>query len=122
MGRKPAARARLSHSVYVRAGRVFYRPVSSRGFPVRRYTQSLTVTGCVTDLQPQNSFFTIKSRSGDTFEAFVTSQTSFQVVQNLDGLDNDRVPNPNNFAPTAEKLIQKYINKDQFIVVQGVYQ
>jgi hypothetical protein len=89
---------------------------------VRRYTQSLTVTGCVTDAHPQHSFFTVKTRSGDTFDAFVTAQTSFQVVQNLDGLNNDRVPNPNSFQQTAEKLIEKYIQPDEFIVAQGVYQ
>ena len=66
---------------------------------MRRYTQSLTVTGCVTDTRPQDSFFTLKSRSGDTFEAFVTAQTSFQVVQNLDGLNNIACRTPRAFSP-----------------------
>jgi mannose/cellobiose epimerase-like protein (N-acyl-D-glucosamine 2-epimerase family) len=46
------------------------------------------------------------------------------VLQNLDGLDNDRVPN-NGFdssSPTASGLVKKYINTGQLIAVEGIHQ
>ncbi len=90
---------------------------------MRRYTQSLTVMGYVTESNPDASMFKVKARSGDEFDAYVTMQTFFDVLQNLDSLGNDRVPNPDGKPPqTCADLVRKYIIKDQLIIVQGVLQ
>lgn len=92
---------------------------------MNRFTQSLTVTGLVTDVDAHSGFFTIKCRSGDTFQIYVAPHTSFQVVRNLDGLNNDRVANPPGFnpvAPSASMLIEKYVSQGGLLVVQGIEQ
>lgn len=90
---------------------------------MNRFTQSLTVTGFVTEVDVPSGFFTLNYRSGDTFDDYVAPHKSFQVVQNLDGLNNDRVTNPLDFnlsSPSASELIEKYVSKGRLLVVQGI--
>jgi len=90
-----------------------------------KYTQDLTVLGFVRDCDPSSRSFTVECRSGDIFRAFVSSETKFRVLENLDGLNNDRVANPDEFnssAPSPAKQIEKYIAENELVAIQGVYQ
>ena len=92
---------------------------------MKKFTQTLTLMGTVVEKNAANGSFTIRCRTGDTFEAYIKEQTSFQVVQNLDGLNNDRVPDPPQFDPrnpSAEKLVEKYVDVGRLLVVQGIRQ
>jgi mannose/cellobiose epimerase-like protein (N-acyl-D-glucosamine 2-epimerase family) len=92
---------------------------------MNRYTQSLTVMGNVVESKPADHYFSVQCQSGDRFQAYITPQTSFQVVQNLDGLKNDRFTDPS--ASTfpgddSARLIEKYISQGQLLAVQGIEQ
>lgn len=90
---------------------------------MKQFTQNLTVMGRVSASDPDSGMFRIKCRSGDEFDAYVTTQTSFNVLQNLDSLDNDRVPNPDGFDPSKPSwLIKKYISVGLLIAVEGIHQ
>jgi len=89
---------------------------------MKRFTQSLTVMGTVTESDLANASFSVKAQSGDSFEAYVTAQTSFQVLTNLDSLSTDRVLDPMDHGSPASGLVKKYVNQGQLLVVQGVYQ
>src|SRR5579863_1743448 len=95
----------------------------ARGVHMNRYMQSLTVMGSVVERKPADRYFSIQCLSGDVFQAYITSETSFQVVQNLDGLNNDRVPDPPDSSVSADpaaKLIEKYVADGQLLVVSGI--
>ena len=90
---------------------------------MKKFTQSLTVMGTVSDMKVETASFSVQCLTGDIFEAYATAQTSFQVLQNLDGLSNDRIPDPNPAAPNdARKLVEKYVEQGQLVVAQGIYQ
>jgi mannose/cellobiose epimerase-like protein (N-acyl-D-glucosamine 2-epimerase family) len=89
---------------------------------VNNLTQSLTVLGYVCAIDRDQNSFSVRCQSGDVFVTYVTRQTSFQVVTNLDGLSNDRVPNPPGFDGSPSQLITKYVQDNQLIMVQGVFQ
>ncbi len=93
---------------------------------MKKFAQTLTVMGTISGKNAPGGSFSIQCLSGDSFEAFVTPQTSFQVVQNLDGLSNDRVPDPDKSAlprdNVAGRLVEKYLDDGQFLVAQGIYQ
>ncbi len=90
---------------------------------MKRYSQSLTLMGYVTTVNAEASSFKVKCRSGDEFEAFATKQTTFDVLRNLDSLNNDRVPSPDFKDPgSAQFAIDKYIEPAQLVVVQGILQ
>src|SRR5262245_36467479 len=86
------------------------------------FTQSLTIMGEVTDVNPETASFTVACRSGDKFTAYITRQTEFRVLQNLDGINNDRVPNPDAYVDDLAGRVKKYVSTDQLITVQGVLQ
>ena len=91
---------------------------------MKHFSESLTVMGRVVEVNPGAAMFKIQCRSGDIFDAYVTTQTSFEVLRNLDGLDNDRLPNNgfNSSSPTAQGYISKYIRKGWLIAVEGIHQ
>ena len=90
---------------------------------MKRFTQTLTVMGTVSEKNSASGSFSIQDLSGDTFETFVTTQTVFQVLQNLDSLDNDRVPDPpDSGSGPVSRMIEKYVVPGQLLVVQGIYQ
>ena len=88
---------------------------------MRQFTISTTYMGYVTEVQEQNSSFCIRCRSGDEFWVNVGRETQFQFLQNLDGINRDRYPNPEGFSWNPSQLVRKYIQIGHLIVVQGVY-
>lgn len=84
-------------------------------------TQSMTIMGTVTSVLEDQRLFSIKCRSGFEVAVSVGKETQFKFIQNLDGINRDRVPAPEDFSPSISGLIQKYIKRDQLVVVQGVY-
>ena len=77
--------------------------------------------GYVTEIKEQDSAFSIKCRSGDELLIHVARETRFQSMQNLDGIDRDRFPNPEDFSQNPSQLIKKYIHSDRLVAVEGVY-
>lgn len=60
-------------------------------------------------------------RIGDEFWVYAGSQAQFQLLQNLDGINRDRYPNPQGFSGNPSQLISKYIQRERLVVVQGIY-
>ena len=89
---------------------------------MRQFTISTTLMGNVTDVREGERAFRIKCRSGDEFDVFVNEQTQFSFVQNLDGIDRDRVPTPEGFTGSLSDRVRKYIQPERLVVLQGVYQ
>jgi hypothetical protein len=91
---------------------------------MHRFTQGLTLMGIVQDpVDVAHAAFIVECDSGDRFTVYVTARTSFQVMRNLDNLDNDRVPDPPNFDPSSpSRLVEKYIARGQLVTVHGIYQ
>jgi len=91
---------------------------------MHRFTQGLTLMGIVQDpIDVAHAAFIVECDSGDRFTVYVTVRTSFQVMRNLDNLDNDRVPDPPNFDQSSpSQLVEKYIARGQLVTVQGIYQ
>ncbi len=95
---------------------------------MRHYAQSLTVMGRVVSIDPAEHGFEVQTRSGDRYQAFVNVETSYQGIQNLDGLNLDRflpmdvptLPATGQADPAAQ--IQKYIRKNSLICLDGIYQ
>lgn len=90
---------------------------------MKYFTQSTSVMGTVTSLNPAEASFTFRCRSGDNVSVQVDSQTTFGVLRNLDGLDRDRVSAPSGFNPEGgpSEMVRKYVQADALIVVQGIY-
>lgn len=88
---------------------------------MRRFTQSTTLMGYVTDIKEQEAAFQIKCRSGDELLIHVGRETTVQFLQNLDEINRDRYTNPEGFTQNPTNLIRKYIQRDRLVVVQGVY-
>ncbi len=86
-------------------------------------TQALTVMGLAENIDPENGRFAVRCADETVFEAFVTGETSYWVLQNLDGLENDRVPNPEPYdASHPGDQMRKYLRDGRLVVVQGVAQ
>jgi mannose/cellobiose epimerase-like protein (N-acyl-D-glucosamine 2-epimerase family) len=81
------------------------------------------MTGTVRSLDLVLGAFEIQCRSGDRTLVFVSSQTNFEVVRNLDGANLDRYPNPNGYQDdNGAKKVEKYIHENRLVVVQGILQ
>src|SRR5271157_6436400 len=91
---------------------------------LKGFNQTLTVAGKVTSIDPQKPSFSLRARSGDVFEAVVGPETYYSVLANLDGLDRDRVEEPQD-APGESGIVRylrKYAHTDRTLVVVGIYQ
>ncbi|MDQ3974854.1 MAG: AGE family epimerase/isomerase [Actinomycetota bacterium] len=87
------------------------------------FVQSLTVMGCVRSVHPEEGRFVLQTRSGDEFHLFVGPATTFRVLRNLDGLDRDRVPEPENAnGQGVSHRMAKYVRTGELIAAQGVFQ
>jgi mannose/cellobiose epimerase-like protein (N-acyl-D-glucosamine 2-epimerase family) len=84
------------------------------------FTQALTVMGLAKDIEPDNMRFAVHCLDATVFNAFVTGETRFWVMQNLDNLENDRVQNPDGFDNSPGAQMRKYIREDRLLVVEGV--
>ena len=90
---------------------------------MKRFTQSMTLMGTVTQIDTAQHCFEIRCRSGDHFQIFIGTETVFRILRNLDGLDRDRVPIPQNFDPqNLSQRLDRYIKPNALITVQGIYQ
>lgn len=90
------------------------------------FNQSLTLTGKVSDFNPdpEDPSFTIELRTGDTVKVCVGTETYYSVITNLDGLDRDRVPEPDD-APNGNPVLHnlyKYVASPRPVTVLGVHQ
>jgi mannose/cellobiose epimerase-like protein (N-acyl-D-glucosamine 2-epimerase family) len=74
--------------------------------------------------------FSVRCKSGDLFDVYVGVTTNFNVVQNLDGLDNDRIFSKDEhgndvLAKNLGDLLRKtqaYVSPGWLIAVTGVWQ
>ena len=77
---------------------------------MKYFTQTMTLMGTVRQLDTTQNSFEIECRSGDRFQIFVSTETVFSVLKNLDGLERDRVANPQGFDPQSPShKLNKYI-------------
>ncbi len=86
-------------------------------------TQALTVMGQAENIDPEKGCFAIRCTDETVFVAFVSRETSYWVLQNLDGLENDRVPDPVGYPltnPSPADQMRKYLRDERLVVVQGV--
>ena len=91
---------------------------------MQAFTQTLTIAGIVTRVQLSKAQFQLRCRSGDEFDVQVSPQTSFGVLQNLDGLARDRVRDVSaeqNWT-VAEERTAKYVQSGALLVIEGIYQ
>jgi hypothetical protein len=90
---------------------------------MRHFTQNMTLMGTVRQINTAQHWFEIECRSGDRFQVFIGTETVFRILRNLDGLDRDRVPTPQNFDPSSlSQKVNKYIKPNVLVTVQGIYQ
>jgi hypothetical protein len=90
---------------------------------MKYFTQTMTLMGTVRQLDTTQNSFEIECRSGDRLQIFVSTETVFSVLKNLDGLERDRVANPQGFDPQSPShKLNKYIRPSALIAVQGIYQ
>jgi mannose/cellobiose epimerase-like protein (N-acyl-D-glucosamine 2-epimerase family) len=92
--------------------------------PLNSFNQTLTVGGTIVSADPTKPSFSIEARSGDTFEAVVGRETNYQVLSNLDGLDRNRVPDPQGVGREDPPIfnLQKYAVPGRPVFVRGIYQ
>lgn len=92
--------------------------------PMKYFSQSMTLLGKVTNVNVAEASFTLRCRSGDSFQVRTSSQTTFNVLRNLDGLSRDRVPTPPNFNPSGgvSEMVRKYVHPDELVIIYGIYQ
>ncbi len=87
------------------------------------FNQTLTVTGIIVAVNHDKPSFSIEARSGDVFEAVVGSETYYSVVSNLDGLDRNRVPEPQVSGVSGPVYnLHKYAVSGRPVSVIGIYQ
>jgi len=84
------------------------------------FTQSLTVMGRVSDVDPTALRFTLGCRSGDTFEVHVGPNTEFRVLRNLDNLNRDRLATKKLEESTKSEQLGWYVTSGRLIAVHGV--
>ena len=84
----------------------------------------MTLLGKVTDVNVKEACFTLRCRSGDSFLVRTSSQTTFNVLRNLDELSRDRVPAPPDFNSGGgiSELVRKYVHSDELVIIYGIYQ
>ena len=89
------------------------------------FNQTLTIAGTIVSVDPRKPSFSIEARSGDSFEAVVGRETYYQVLSNLDGLDRNRVPDPQGVAHDDGDVVfnlHKYAVPGRPVFVTGIYQ
>src|SRR5690349_1290732 len=91
---------------------------------VKNFSQSLTLMGLVKSVDLSAKSFVLCCRSGDEIQVSVGPTTYFSVLSNLDGLDRDRVPEPEGPSTgdgDADRL-RKYVKDNLLLAVEGIYQ
>ncbi|MEE6177732.1 AGE family epimerase/isomerase [Mycobacterium sp. 050134] len=84
--------------------------------------ESITFAGHVTTIDDGGPSFTIQCRSNDTIEVFVgpIDSTSYQVVQNVDGVNRDRTDGEQATDPIVK--LRLYIAQGDLVFVRGIHQ
>jgi len=84
--------------------------------------EDLTITGHVVGIDFDKPSFSIKTRSGDVFEALVGATTWYQMLANLSNLNRDRVPDAEGSEGEDEvrSSLRKYIQVNRPVTVNGV--
>jgi hypothetical protein len=89
---------------------------------MKYFTQSMTLMGTVTVVNPADASFTIRCRSGDIFPIHVSSETNFGVLRNLDELNRDRVPSFKKFDTwSPSEKVGNYVSVNDLVFVQGIH-
>ncbi|OPY03034.1 MAG: Cellobiose 2-epimerase [Syntrophorhabdus sp. PtaB.Bin047] len=91
---------------------------------MRSFNQTVTFLGDVGDVDVRGRSFKLRLRSGDDIDVSVGPETGCRVLSNLDGVDTDRVPEPQG-GPAKDGVaykIRKYVRQGDRIYVQGVFQ
>jgi mannose/cellobiose epimerase-like protein (N-acyl-D-glucosamine 2-epimerase family) len=88
---------------------------------MKRLTLSSTLMGRVTEVNVDEARFKIQCRSGDEFDISIGKETRCNFIQNLDEINLDRYPAPEDFSWTPEQIVRRYIQLDHFLVLQGFY-
>lgn len=89
---------------------------------MKRFTLNTTLMGRVLETQPEDAAFRIKCHNGTEFNILVGKETQFQFLKNLDDMDRDRYPVPEEFDGSPSQLITRYIRPNFLVVLEGVYQ
>ena len=89
---------------------------------MKHFIQQTTIAGIVTDIKPQKNSFTIQSRSQDKYDIRIKAETNFQVLKNLDNVDNNRFINPQNSPDNLGEKMAAYIFEDAFVIVEAIWQ
>src|SRR3954465_3800007 len=88
------------------------------------FNQTLTVAGSGVSIDEAKPSFSLRSRSGNTFEMVVGPETYYSVITNLDGLDRNRVPDPRDVSGQNGNVfnLHKYAVTGRPVFVTGIYQ
>jgi len=83
--------------------------------------QTMTLLGGVSESDPSHKKFKLTMRSGDEIVVHVKAETSCTVLKNLDDVNFDRIPDPENFVGNdIERKMKKYIREGDRVYVQGI--
>ncbi len=89
---------------------------------LKRFTLNTTLMGRVLETQPEDSAFQIKCHNGAEFNILVGKETQFQSLRNLDDMDHDRYPVPEDSDGSPSQKITRYIHPGFLVVLEGIYQ
>ena len=92
--------------------------------PLNAFNQTITIAGSVIAVDEAKPSFSLRARSGDVFEAVVGSETYYNVMTNLDGLDRNRVPEARGGPGESGILLnlRRYAVVGRPVFVVGIYQ
>ena len=85
---------------------------------LKGFNVQLPIIGEITDLQPENRTFDVKTRSGNIFRVRVRATTWFDAVKNLDRIDRRR---PRVCAGESQEKCWDNLRLGDLIAVEGVY-
>ena len=91
---------------------------------LNNFNQTLTVAGTIVLRRSKQAVVFDRGAQRDTFEAVVGRETYYQVLSNLDGLDRNRVPDPQGVARDDGVVfnLHKYAVPGRPVFVRGIYQ
>ena len=85
-------------------------------------TQSMTLMGTIKSVNEQNMSFIFECRSKKQFEIFTGNNTVFDVIKNLDYLEQEEKCDIANDPEKMVKDFHKYIKPGKLFLIQGIYQ
>lgn len=90
---------------------------------MNNFCTSITVQGTVHSVDAQQDRCELLLRSGDIWTVYFGSETSFNVMTNVDGVARDNVPEPEN-PPNGDlhRKVAKYVRPKDVLMVRGILQ